>query len=169
MMQSKTPEEVAVGMELYDIRRGNNPLPRYRVAVGANPIYCFDKGHLRVLSRADLAPPAAVGNFTVIEGRRIELLPNADASLGARLPVGFIAVPVRFILQHFTSRYSRNIIKMRTAILNHRRNMDVYGQEILKDGNFGRPRRPTLNSLTWTVLLSLSSFYNLSNRITAFV
>ena len=172
MMQLKTPEAVALGMEHYDIRRGNNPLPRYRVSLGANPIYCFDKGHLRALSRADLAPPRAVGNYTVIEGRQIELLPNADPFLGARLPVGFAAVPVQFILQHFTSRYSRNINKIENAIHNHRRNMDVYGREIAKNSNFGRPRRPSLKSLNLDMptefeqfLQPLKSYYCLRLRM----
>lgn len=144
MMQPKTPQEVARGMENYDIRRGNNPLPRYRTPLGPNPIHCFDKGHHRMLSRNDLAP---AGNFTVIEGVRVELYPNVGV-IGSRLPVGFVAVPERYILQHFSTRYGSNIRKIQSALQRHHYNMIVYGQQILNGvHNFGRPRRPTLKSL----------------------
>jgi len=143
-MQSKTPREVARGMENYDIRRGNDPLPRYRTPLGANPIHCFDKGHHRMLSRNDLAP---VGNFTVIEGVQIELATNVGL-IGSRLPVGFVAVPERYILQHFSTRYGHNIRKMQDALKRYHYDLNVYGRQNFRGvHNFGRPRRPSLKSL----------------------
>ena len=155
MMQEKTPQEVARGMENYDIRRGNNPLPRYTTPLGRDPIHCFDKGHHRMLSRNDLAP---AGNFTVIAGVRIELAPNVGV-IGSRLPVGFVAVPERYILQHFSTRYGRNIRKTQDAIVRHHKNMNVYGQQIFNGvRNFGRPRRPSLKSLNLDIPTEFERF-----------
>jgi hypothetical protein len=117
---------------------------------------CFDKGHFRQLNPNDLNP---AGNFAIIEGRRIELNRAVSAVAGVRLPVGFVAVPEQYILEHFTTRYSRNIRKMQTAILKHLQNMNVFGSQIALGNNIGRPRRPTVQSLNLDTPTEFERFF----------
>ena len=144
MDTSKSPREVGEAMERYDIRVGRNPLPRETDPLGLNPIHCFDKGHHRVLSRNKLL--AAVGNYIRIRNRDIELAPNVGV-IGVRLPRGFVAVPEQVILQHFTTRYGRNILKIERALVQHQRDFTMYLRELRIGNDLGRPRRPSWNSL----------------------
>ena len=169
MTHSLSAADVARAMERYDVRRGNNPLPRYLGAVGGNPVMCFDKGHFRQLNPNDLNP---AGDFTIIEGRRVELNRDVSALAGVRLPVGFVAVPEQHILEHFSTRYSRNIRKMQRAILQHLQNMNVFGGQMLMGNSIGRPRRPTVQSLNLDTpteferfLQPLQSFHHLRLRM----
>ena len=163
MSAPKSGKEVAVGMERYSVRRGDNPLPRETNAL--NPIHCFDRGHHRVLSR-DLLQNQNIqfdmeGDFVTLRGRRIEM--GAMSPLGVRLPVGFVAVPTQTILQHFSTTYALNIRQMEAKLAAHHRDFGVFLRQRLAGTDLGRPRRPTLNLQTPSefeqFLFPLKSFY----------
>ena len=149
MSAPKSPREVGIGMGRYDIRVGNDPLPRASEPLGPNPIHCFDKGHHRVIPRNLLNAPQndANGFFIIMKGRRIPLQAAVDPSFAVRLPVGFVAVDLQYILQHFSTRYGRNIVKIKRKIEEHQRQFTVYLQQLRAGNDLGRPRRPKWNSL----------------------
>ena len=146
MSASKTPEEVGRGMEQYDVRTGNSQLPRETNPL--NPIHCFDKGHHRVLSENTLrnVQNDANGPYVVLGGKRIAVQ-QAVSVFGVPLPVGFVAVPQQYILQHFSTRYGRNILKMERKLEQYHTEFKQYLNERFAGTDLGRPRRPTLKSL----------------------
>ena len=159
MSAPKTPVEVGKGMEQYDIRRGGDPLPREIDPLGMNPIHCFDRGHHRVISNITLAniQNDADGDFIIMRGRRIEMQ-QVVSVFGFQLPVGFVAVPLQVILQHFTTRYGRNIQKMERKLREYHTQFSVYRRELAAGNILGRPRRPTLKSLNLDVRTEFESF-----------
>lgn len=165
MSASKTPAEVGRGMEQYDVRTGNDPLPRETNPL--NPIHCFDKGHHRVLSRNTLrnVQNDANGPYVVLRGKRIAV--QVAGVLGVPLPVGFVAVPKQYILQHFSTRYGRNIVKMKRKLQEYHTEFSQYLRELFAGSDLGRPRRPTLKSLNLdsptefeSFLVPLKSFFH---------
>ena len=146
MSASKTPAEVVKAMELFDVRKGDDSLPRETNPL--NIIHCFDKGHFRTISaeRLQNAMNDADGPYVVMGGKRISLQ-SVNSVFGVPLPVGFVAVPTQYILMYFTSRYSRNIIKMLRKITKHHSEFTQYRTDRFNGTDLGRPRRPTLRSL----------------------
>ena len=166
MSASKTPAEVGRGMEQYDVRTGNDPLPRETNPT--NLIHCFDKGHHRVLSayRLQNVQNDANGAYVVIRGRRIPMQ-AVNSVLGVPLPVGFVAVPKQYILQHFSTRYGRNIIKMKRKLEEYHKECSEYLRDRFEGTDLGLPRRPTLKSLNLdsptefeSFLVPLKSFFH---------
>ena len=166
MSASKTPAEVGKAMELFDVRKGNDSLPKETNPL--NSIHCFDKGHHRTISaqRLQNALNDANGPYVVMGGKRIGIQ-SVMSVIGVRLPVGFVAVPKQYILMHFTSRYTRNIIKMLRKLTKHHTEFTQYRTDRFNGTDLGRPRRPTLRSLNLdkptefeTFLQPLQSFFH---------
>ena len=135
-------------MTLYNFRPGplRDALPRE-----LNPgyvIHCFDKGRHRGLSRALLlnAVPSPEGFYVMLRGRKI-MLGEVNPIFAVRLPVGFVPVPVRSILKHYSTTYALNILKIERRLTDYHREFSQYLKEQADGLDTKRPRRPKLNSL----------------------
>lgn len=146
MSAPKSPAEVGRGMERYDVRVGNDPLPRENSNV--NVVHCFDRGHHRTLSAPLLnnVQTDANGDYVMMRGKRIEMQSGISAA-GVVLPVGFVAVPEQDILEHFSTRYGRNIRKIHRTLVNYHKECVQWIRDRAAGTNYGRPRRPTIRSL----------------------
>ena len=152
-----TPEQVGRSMTLYNFRPGpvREALPRERI--NGSVIHFFDKGHHRFIAPATLGLGVlTAGNTIYLRGKPYEL--GNYSIYTYPIPRGFVPVSEKTILQHYTTTYRTNIMKMERSLIRYYREYSQYMLERSQGVRSRRPRLPTLRALYLDSATEFESF-----------
>lgn len=145
-MSTLSSKDIGDLMTMYSLRPCllSEALPRENIK--DNPIYLFDRGHLRTLSRPVRGTYIidASGEHIYIRGKKTAVNDwSGNPGDNLYVPKDFYPVPIRVALLYFATKASVNCDKIENAIMKYRRDYWTW----FDDQSLPRVVRPTLNML----------------------